>query len=124
MIRNVEAVVLVMPIEHALPNFEQSKYINRFYRIAKKAFIRGHKCWIVAIEIGNGDFSDLLPGLTIPYLAYAQLVGQTAIKMDNAEERTNNGIKVKSITLDSYTLDPRSSWGTFHGKFIHHSAEL
>lgn len=105
-----------MPIESSLPDLYQQKYNNRFSRVAKKAFVNGHKCWIVAIEVGNGDFSDLLPGLETSYVTYALFVGQTVFKMDDAEIKMSEGFVGNSLTLNNYIPDSRPHRATFEGK--------
>lgn len=124
MILNTVAVVLVMPIGSQLPNMQQQKYRNRFYREAKKAFVNGQKCWMVAIDIGNGDFSYMFEGLTTQFVSFSLFVGQTARKINYAEERMMNFESMFNpiaLTLAGYNQEhPDLSWGTFTGKnYLH-----
>lgn len=120
--KNAIAIVLVMPIDHAMPNFNQPKYFNRFNRVAKKAFVNFRKCWIVAIDIGNGDFSNLLPGLETSFVAYSLFVGQTAFKMEDTKETIAKGFMGKSLILNSYTQSKNSTWATYEGE--HHLTQI
>lgn len=119
-ILNVAAVVLIMPMGSQLPNMEQPKYANRFYRDAKKAYVNGHKCWMFVIEVGNGEFSDLLPGLQNLFVAYSYYVGQIATKKPDADDRFFNGVNdifPTHLYLTGYSQEqPNSPWGTFAGK--------
>lgn len=110
--------MLVFPFDYHLPHFPPEKFKNKFSRKAVRAFINFHKCMFFAIEMGNGDFQDLMPGLTISYLTFALLVGRTPTIMNDAVINIHGTFQPKSITFDSYAQEiDRSVRGTFRGNF-------
>lgn len=115
-INNEEAVVIVMPVEHHLSNLNQLKYEMRYRRIAKNAFIGGHKCWVTVIEIGNGEFSDLLPGLVNSNVLYVLFEDKIVKSLKDKQEKITHGIKFDSFTLKNYKQEQGDVCATYECK--------
>lgn len=112
-IKDALFVVLVLPIDFQL---EQINLNGKHYRIAKKAFIIGLKYWMVAIELGNGDFNNILPGLTTNYISYAFFVGQNITNLEISEADSTHGIKPNSVKLFRYIHVPNTIYASYECK--------
>lgn len=78
-----------------------------------------YKCLVFAIELGDGSFTDLMPGLSISYVTYALLVGRTLTPTAGTAGYLYSTFQPTSITFNSYTQGvDHPTWGTFDGKFI------
>lgn len=116
-LNNEEVVVIVMPVEHNLPNLNQPKYKNRFHRVAKKAYIYGQLCWAIIIEIGNADFADLLPGLETSNILYVLFENKIVTRLNDPAEYLTNGIKSNSFPLKSYNQEQNDLFATYECRF-------